>query len=475
MKVRTRFAPSPTGFIHIGNVYSALFSYAFAKRHGGDFILRIEDTDKKRYVAGAEKVVYQGLAWLGLTPDEGPEQGGPFGPYRQSERLTLYRQAAEELIKKGHAYYCFCSQKRLEEVRKKAQRERKQPMYDRCCRSIGLSEARRRVERGEKAVIRMKIPDNEKIVVDDLIRGRIVFDSSLIDDQVLLKADGFPTYHLAVVVDDHLMKISHVIRGEGWLSSTPKHILLYRWFGWQAPVFFHNPILRNPDRSKMGKRKGATSLSWYREEGFLPEALLNFLALLGWSHPEEKEIFSLDEFINHFDLKDVDPVGPVFDLRKLEWMNGVYIRQKTSQELARLLKPFLPQVKADQLLKLAPLIKERIKRLSQAKELAGFLWSSPACNREDLIQKEADRKKVKGMLEGAKRIIKEIGVEKSKEVQEALFQLIEKNGWKMGDFFMVLRVAVCGRRITPPIVESLSLIGKEETVKRLNLALKRLK
>jgi len=474
MTVRTRFAPSPTGFIHVGSVYGIMLDYAFAKKHGGQFILRIEDTDRKRFVKGAEEKIYQALEWLGLTPNESPKHGGPYGPYRQSERLDIYQKYAQKLIEKGHAYYCFCSPERLEKVREEQRKRGQMPMYDRHCRQLSLEEAKKRIAKGEKAVIRMKVPDSQKIIVPDLLRGEIVFDSKMIDDQVLIKSDGFPTYHLAVVVDDHLMKITHVVRGEEWLPSAPKHVLLYQYFGWPMPVFVHTPTLRNPDRSKMSKRLGHTSLDWYREQGFLPEALLNFLALLGWSHPEEKEIFSFDEFIRLFDLKDINPIGPVFDLKKLEWMNGVYIRQKSDQELTKLLEPFLSEMTRDQIIQTVPLIKERIKKLADASDLLEFVWRRVDYDQEFLLQKGLTKDQAKEMLLEAKQIIEAIGVNQTEKLQQKLLNLIAEKNWNTGAFFMVFRIAICGKKVTPPIVESLPLIGQEETISRLNFALQKL-
>ncbi len=466
MRVKTRFAPSPTGFIHVGSAYSALLDYAFARKHRGEFFLRIEDTDKKRYVKETEEMIYKGLEWLGLKPD------GEL--IRQSERLGIYKKYAEGLVEKGYAYYCFCSLERLEEIRQKKRKKSQPPMYDRLCRKINLKKAKERIAKGEGYVIRMIIPDNEKIVVNDLIRGEVVFDSDLIDDQILLKADGFPTYHLAAIVDDHLMKITHVIRGEEWLPSAPKHVLLYQYFGWKMPIFMHTPTLRNPDKSKLSKRKSHTSLGWYQEQGFLPEVLLNFLALLGWSHPEEKEIFSLDEFIRLFDLKDVSPIGPVFDLTKLEWMNGVYIRSKKNSELAELLKPFLPKMTPKQIAIAVPLIKERIKKLSEARDLLEFIWSCREPSRKLLLQRGLNKKQAKEMLKKTKEIISKVGIENTERLQKRLLQLIKENNWNTGAFFMLFRIAVTGKKITPPIIESLLLIGQEEVLKRLDSAVKKL-
>lgn len=474
MKVRTRFSPSPTGIVHLGSTYQILIDYAFAKRNKGKFIVRIEDTDQNRYVAGAEEKVYEALKWLNITPDESPIHGGKFGPYRQSERLTLYKKYAEELIEKGFAYYCFCAEERLKKARESCLKEKKPPKYDRLCCQLSLAEAKKRIAGGEKAAIRMKIPDNEKIKVYDLVRGEIIFDSNLLDDQIILKSDSFPTYHLAVVVDDHLMEITHTVRGQEWLPSAPKHFLLYRYFGWQPPQIFHTPVILDPAGGKLSKRKGHNSLFWFKENGFLSEALLNFLALLGWSHPKEKEVFSLDEFISLFDLKDMSAVAPVFDLTKLEWMNGEYIRAKSNSELVELLKPFLPELNEKQLMIAAPLIKERIKTLKEARELLEFVWTCPDCPRELLLSKVKDCEIAKEMLIVAKEIIEKFGIDETKKLQEEMLKIIKEKGWNTGCFFMVLRVAVCAKTITPPILESLPLIRKEETLARIEKAIKKL-
>jgi len=475
MKVRTRFAPSPTGFLHIGNVYSALLDFAFARKHRGKFILRIEDTDLKRYVKGAEEKIYRWLKWLGIEPDEGPQKGGPYGPYRQSERLSLYRRYAEELVQKGKAYYCFCSPERLEKVRKEKQKQGLPPMYDRHCRRLSLQEAKERIKKGEKYVIRMKIPDREKIVVSDLIRGEVVFDSRVVDDQVLIKSDGYPTYHLAVVVDDHLMKITHVIRGEDWLSSAPKHFLLYRYFGWQPPVFVHTAIIRNPDKSKMSKRQGHASLQWYIDEGYLPEALINFLCLLGWSHPQEKEIFSLSEFIKYFKLQDLSSVGPVFDLRKLDWMNGVYIRQKSDQALVQLIKPFAPRGMSDTLIKQTiPLVKERMRKLAEYPDLVDFLVKEPKVEQKLLIKKGADKETIKKQLKISLASLEKVRSWQAAVLEKLLRGLAEKYEWHRGKYLMMLRICLTGRTVTPPLFETMALLGREKTLRRIEKTTKEL-
>lgn len=465
-RVRTRFAPSPTGFLHVGSAYSALLGFAFARKNKGQFVVRIEDTDLKRYVKGAEEVIYEGLEWLGITPDESPKAGGPFSPYRQSERLDLYKRYAHELIKKGHAYFCFCSPERLAKARKAMQAKGLPPMYDKKCRRLKREEAARRAKK-EKYVIRLKVPENEEIVVDEPIRGKVTFDSNLVDDQVLLKSDGFPTYHLAVVVDDHLMQISHVVRGEEWLSSAPKHYLLYQFFGWEPPLYFHTAIIRNPDRSKLSKRAGHTSLMWYKEQGYLPEALVNFLCLLGWSHPQGEEVFDFSQFLKVFDLKDLSPVGPVFDLTKLNWLNGVYIRQKSDSELAELLKDFVPKGASTTLInQTVPLVKERMEKLSDYQDLAGFFFERPK------VKKDLFEKNVKIHLLQAIEVLKKLKKWEEKEITNALQNLVNKKGWGMGKFFMNFRIALAGSRTTPPITDSVAILGQKETLARLQNCLK---
>ena len=336
--VRVRIAPSPTGSPHIGTMYQALFNYSWAKKNNGRFFVRIEDTDRERFVEGAEEEIFNTLDWIGMPEDESPRRDGGYGPYRQSERLDIYKKYAEELLEKGGAYKCFCSKERLETLRS-AQTQAKQPiMYDRKCRSLSQGELKE--NEGKLYVLRLKVPEEGKLIVRDEIRGNIEFDPFLIEDSVLIKSDGFPTYHFAVVADDHLMKVTHVIRGEEWLSSYPKHVMLYDFFGWEKPYFYHTPNLRNPDKSKLSKRHGHASVNWYRQQGFLPEAILNFLALMGWSHPQEKEEFDLLEFISLFDPKDLKPVGPIFDITKLEWLNGVYVRKLSSEDLRQRLMYF---------------------------------------------------------------------------------------------------------------------------------------
>ena len=465
--VRTRVAISPTGYPHIGTIYQVLFDYAFAKRHGGSFIVRIEDTDQKRLVPDAEKKVFEALDWFGLEENESVRKGGPYSPYRQSDSLSLYQQFAKELVKKGHAYYCFCSKERLEEIRKKMQAEKKVPMYDKLCLRLSKEEINKKIKEHNSWVIRLKVPENKQIIVKDEIRGKIVFDSNTVDDQVLLKSDGFPTYFLAVVVDDHLMKITHMARGEEWLTSAPKVKLLYEFFNWKEPVFIHTPIIRNPDRSKFSKRQGHTNVLWYQKQGFLPEAILNYLALMGWSHPKGKDIFSLSEFIKLFDFKDIKVVGPIFDLKKLEWMNGEYLRKlkvnpPTGGLKLKVLEFIGKKYPEDIVEKTIPLIQERIKKLSDYLPLCEFFFKPPLTYEVNLADK-------KGLL---KKIYDELGkIEnwKAEVIGEKMQDLAKKEGIKTGEFFMILRVAITGKKISPPLNESMEILGKKESLERVKI------
>jgi len=337
-QIRVRFAPSPTGFLHVGGLRTALYNYLFARSGGGRLVLRIEDTDQSRKVEGAMENLIQTLKWAGIEYDEGPGLGGESGPYIQSERLQIYHEQARRLIGLGHAYYCFCTPERLEELRKRQLAEKLNPGYDRHCRNLSQDVVADRLKAGERHVIRMKVPTEGELSLDDVIRGRVTISHDMLDDQVLVKSDGYPTYHLAVVVDDHMMGITHVIRGEEWLPSTPKHVLLYRYFGWDLPVYAHLPLLLNPDRSKLSKRQGDVAVEEYRAKGFLPEALVNFVALLGWNPGDDREIFTLDDLVSEFTLERVGKSGAIFNLEKLNWLNFQHLRRKSDASLLELVK-----------------------------------------------------------------------------------------------------------------------------------------
>ena len=461
--IRTRIAPSPTGLdLHIGNAYTALINYVFAKKHRGQFIVRIEDTDRKRLVDGSEERILESLKWLGIPHDEGPDIGGTYSPYRQSERLPTYKKYAEELVKKGHAYYCFCTANRLQETREKQESNHEPPMYDGLCKTITPVEAKKRKENGEECVIRLNVPDTGTTTFHDRIRGDISFENKLIDDQVLLKSDGFPTYHLGVVVDDHVMEISHIIRGEEWISSTPKHILLYTYFGWELPEFAHVSVLRNPDKSKLSKRKNPVWVSDYRKKGYLPEAMKNYFSLMAWSHPEEKELFTVSEFIKVFKLEDIQTTAPVFDQEKLRWMNGEYVRRKSDEDLAALIYQHvntLTQKNKPTVMKIIPLVRERMKILSEFESLAGFFFERP---------KEYERPLKDVPLKVGQDALK-ICDWNYDAMEKAIREASDKAGMKAKDVFMELRVAVTGKTVGPPLLESLEILGKDETMTRLNV------
>ncbi len=464
--IRTRAAISPTGYPHIGTIYQVLFDYAFAHRHKGKFIVRIEDTDKERTVADAEEKVFMALDWFGLIEDESIRKEGPYKPYRQSDRLDIYKKYAEELINNNKAYYCFCSKERLDKLRQELQKEGKVPMYDKHCLKLNKEEIKQKLAKNESYVIRLNIPNNIQIKIKDELRGEITFESNSVDDQVLMKSDGYPTYFLAVVVDDHLMKITHMVRGEEWLTSSAKIVLLYEYFGWEKPIFIHTPIIRNPDRSKFSKRQGHTSVSWYQEQGFLPEAILNYLSLMGWSHPDGKEIFPLDEFIRRFDFKDIKPIGPVFDLMKLEWMNGMYIRQSQKSKVKSEILKFYKEknIELDEVLveKTIPLIQDRIKKLSDYLPLCEFFFKTPEKYEVDLTGKKEFFEKVYAELE-------KVNDWKADLIGEVLVNLAKKLEIKNPQFFMDMRLIITGKKISPPLNESMEILGKEECLKRLTL------
>ena len=462
--VRTRIAPSPTGEdIHIGNLYTALINWTWAKKNKGKFIVRIEDTDRSRLVKESEKKILQTLKDYGLNYDEGPDVGGPDKPYRQSERLSLYKKYSQELLDKGTAYYCICSKQRLDELRTIQQKHKQIPKYDKHC-LVRQKEVKEEIKKGKTYVIRLNVPSGREIKFQDVIRGEIKVVSDNLDDQVLIKSDGFPTYHLGVVVDDHLMEISHVIRAEEWLSSTPKHILLFEAFDWTPPIFAHVPILRNPDRSKLSKRKNPVWASWYLKQGYLPEAVLNYLALMGWSHPKQKEIFSLDEFVKVFDLKKVKSVGPAFDPIKLEWMNGEYIRQMKNEKLMMKILEFIRNNYSEEVVeKTIPLVRERMKKLSDYMFLCEFFFEKPKRHEVDLTAKKELLKKMHDELT-------KISNWKADKIGEKMQGLAKKEGVKTGEFFMTLRVAITGKKISPTLNESMEILRKEECLHRLKLS-----
>ena len=472
--VRVRIAPSPTGDPHVGTAYIALFNLCWARQTGGKFVLRIEDTDRARSSRESERAIFAALRWLSLNYDEGPDVGGPFGPYRQSERTEIYQREVRKLLDSGHAYRCFCTPERLAQVRE-AQKAAKGPLqYDGTCRRLDPAEAARRAAAGEPHVIRLAVPHEGETSFHDVLRGAITFQNQTIDDQVLLKSDGFPTYHLASVVDDHLMEITHVCRAEEWITSTPKHVLLYRAFGWEAPEFIHMPLLRNRDRSKISKRKNPTSLDWYRREGYLPEALVNFLALMGYSMADGREIFSLPDMIAGFAWERVNTSGPVFDLEKLDWLNGEYIRALGAKDFAARVRAggYVPAEFTDaQLVAAAWMIQERVKKLSEVAAMEYF-WKPLPYDAAELLPKMMDKPlhdaaATAHALRRASAEIESLPEWSTKALEEAARNVSAEIGWKPQELFMSLRVAVTGRTVSTPLFETMEVLGREKTMKRL--------
>lgn len=468
--VRTRVAPSPTGIAHVGTLYIALFNYAFAKQNNGQFIVRSEDTDRSRYVEGAEELVLSALKWAGITPDEDVEKGGPYGSYRQSERLEIYQRYAQKLVAAGQAYYCFATPEELRQMREEQMKAGRPPKYDGRYRDYPLEEAKKRIDKGESHVIRLKVPSG-KTKWHDLIRGEVEIDHQQIDDQVLIKSDGYPTYHLAVVVDDHLMKISHIIRGEEWISSTPKHIILYDLFGWEKPQFAHMPLLRNRDKSKLSKRKNDVSISSYQQQGILPEALINYLMLLGWSHPQKKEVISLLEFVNSFTFDRMQKTGPVFDTEKLRWLNGKYIREiiSTDDLIKRLHKFISKDFPTELTSQVLPLIRERLFLLSEFDELTDFFYQDIQIDK-DLLIKKADAQLVSSQIETTVKKLESISNWSAESIEKEIRNLQAENNWQKSQFFMMLRLAVTGKKQTPPLFETMAVIDRTTVLKRLQQA-----
>ncbi len=474
---RLRVAPSPTGDPHVGTAYMSLFNLAWARRTGGAFVLRIEDTDRARYVASSEQQIFDTLRWLGLDWSEGPDVGGPYAPYRQSERLDTYRPYVDQLIAAGHAYECWCSTERLAQMRAEQQASKQANTgYDRLC--LGKTREERAALPGftETPVVRMLIPDDVETTFDDLVRGPVA--APLPDDQVILKTDGFPTYHLAVVVDDHLMGITHVVRGEEWISSTPKHILLYRWLGWDVPAFAHMPLLRNTDKSKISKRKNpAARLEWFREQGYLPEALRNFLQLLGYAGEDDNEVQSFEDFVDAFEWAKVNTVGPVFDVDKLNWLNGHYIRALSPEALADRIVEHLAHTgvwaspsaaDVERLRAATPLIQERLVLLSEALEKVQFLFTPDA----DMVLDEASvaalPDNAADIVDASLAVLEGLPTWDDASIQAALrARLVDDLGIKPKFAFGPVRVGVTGSRVSPPLFESMVILGRESSLARL--------
>ncbi len=469
MNVKTRFPPSPTGYLHVGSLRTALYNYLFAKKHKGTFLLRIEDTDKERLVKGATDALIKTLKEVGLDFDE--------GPFVQSERLDIYKEHAQKLIDQESAYYCFCSKERLDDLRKQQQIAKLQTKYDRECLKLSKAERAERVERGEEHVIRLKVPEGETTFEDE-IRGSITIKNSEIDDQVLVKADGFPTYHLAVVVDDHLMDVTHVIRGEEWISSVPKHVILYNAFGFPLPKFAHLPLILNPDKSKLSKRQGDVAVEDYLKKGFLSEALINFVALLGFNPTGDREVYSVEELIKAFDLKKINKGGAVFDQTKLAWMNGQYLQSKTIEELLELAKPFVQsKVDGEMLKKILKVEKTRLDTLSELSEIIEQYVSLPDFDASVLIWKKADKEDAKAQLEKIAAFLqglKDSDFDSADLIESAIKKYIIDNDLQNGNVLWPLRVALSGKEKSPSPFELLWVLGRGEGLNRIKTSIEKL-
>ncbi len=484
--MRVRMAPSPTGPLHIGTARTSLYNFLAARHAGGTFVLRIEDTDVARSTVEYERDILDNLHWLGLSWDEGPqvaggEDVGAHGPYRQSERMAIYAAEAERLLASGAAYRCWCTADELEAVRREQEARREAPRYNGRCLSLTDAEIAAFEAEGRRAAIRFRVTP-ETIRFDDLIRGEVEFDNALLGDFVIVRNDGMPLYHFTVVVDDEAMGITHVLRGEDHLSNTPKHIALFRALGYREPAFGHIPLILNPDRSKMSKRKLQTALTAYRVDGYLPEAMVNFLAFLGWSPGTEEEIFGLDELAARFEVTKVHKGGAVFDRERLDHLNGVYIRALSDEQLALRLRPWVPEALLDDdLLRIVPLVKERLVRLADVVELIGFVWEPDDVvagwyEPEQLSPKKGGPSEARAALEGALALVDELDeADFSADLLEQRFrEAADAAGMKAGDFFSPIRVAVTGRTVSPPLFASLELLGRDRALDRIRVALDRL-
>ena len=467
--IRVRVAPSPTGDPHVGTAYIGLINYLYAKQRDGKFVLRIEDTDRTRFVPTSEQMIFDALRWLGLNWDEGPDVGGLYGPYRQSERTEIYREHADKLLANGTAYRCFCTAEELEAARQKQIAAKLPPRYSGTCRELSQAQITANIAAGKPFVIRMKVPTEGSTTFTDELRGAITFDHFNVDDQVLLKSDGYPTYHLANVVDDYLMRITDVIRAEEWISSTPKHVLLYQSFGWPMPRFWHMPLLRNIDKSKISKRKNPVSLVYYRQAGFLPQAVLNFLGLMGGGMPADmnngSEKFTLHEMVQHFDVKNIRVAGPVFDLTKLKWLNGEYIRALSPADFYAALRSTV--LSDEYLSEIAALIQTRIEVLGQFGDLTNFFFADNV-----LPSPEVFLPKKRTIEETLAFAAEQLGVLEATDwtfeaLEPALKKLGEDKQWSVKENFMLLRAIVTGGTMSPPLLESLIVFGKARTLDRM--------
>ena len=490
-EVRVRFAPSPTGYVHIGSLRTALYDYLFAKNKGGKYILRVEDTDRSRYVEGSIENLIESLLWAGIEHDEGVfiedgkiVQKGEYGPYVQSERLDIYKKYVEELIEKGHAYHCFCSKERLDKVREEQKSQGFTPKYDGHCKNISLEEAKKRIENGEEYVIRLKLPENEDITFHDAVRGDVTINTREIDDQVLMKSDGFPTYHFAVVIDDYLMKITHIIRGEEWLTSTPKHVYLYKIFGWEEPEYIHLPTVLNKDKKKLSKRQGDVSVADFKDKGYLPEALVNYLALVGWSPDSNKEKYSMDELIEEFSVDRVSNAGGVFDKDKLNWVNGQYIRESDVEKITTLAIPHLIEAgyiteddvknRYDWIKRMISAVQERMSYISEVVEKVEFFFVNEIKPEDETVEEMLKGEQVPELLKAFKEEVEQIE-EVTEEFAGSIFKVLKKNtGIKGKNLFMPIRATVTGQLHGPDLDNILMVLGKQNILKRIEYVEKNL-
>lgn len=490
--VRVRFAPSPTGDLHVGGARTALFNWLFARRYGGEFILRIEDTDRKRLVGQSIAGILDSLNWLGLTWDEGPGVEGPCAPYFQSERLELYREHVDQLVRAGAAYACFCSPERLEQLREAQMARGVPPGYDRSCRSLTVEQIEELRAQGITPVIRFKMPDSDSTTVVDVLRGEIRYENRLLEDAVMMKSDGFPTYHLANVVDDHFMGISHVMRGEEWIPSAPLHMQLYRAFGWEPPILAHLPLILNPNgKGKLSKRQGAVGVLEYKQQGYVPEALINYLALVGWSYDHQREIFSIDDLVELFSLERVSPSPARFSFEKLAWMNQHYINHiLTLDDVARRCVPYLQaaglvtEAAGDPdssefgfVRDVVALVKDRLKLLTEVSELTAFFFTEGTEDYavESLIPRKTTPEAVLNALERARESLGEADFSNEADLEERLRGLAEELGLKAGQLFMPIRVAITGRTVSPGLFETLRVLGQDRSLARVDTAIEKLR
>lgn len=486
--VRVRFAPSPTGHTHIGSGRTALYNYLLARQTGGTFILRIEDTDQKRYVPGSEKELMDGLSWLGINWDEGPGVGGPHEPYYQSQRRDIYQEYARKLIESGHAYYCFCSPERLELVRKEQLRQKENPRYDGLCRQLAPDEAAARVARGESFVVRFKVPETGSVTFHDYIRGDITVDHSALDDHVLIKSDGLALYHLAAMVDDHLMGITHVIRGSEWLSTFPLHVLILRAFGWKEPEWIHLSVFLKPSgKGKMAKREAATLIqdghSIFIKDmetlGYIPEGVVNWIALMGWSFDDRTEFFTMKDLIEKFNLEHLNPSPSAINFSKLDYFNGLHIRNLSREDLFRRLEPVIGdagyQFNSDTLYQAIPIIRERLVTLDDVIPVAGFFFKDdiePDIN--DLIGDQLTASESAIIARKSVEILSSLPQVTKELAEPPMRMLVEALNLSAGQVFGILRVAVTGQKVSPPLFESMEIIGKEKVLQRIQNAITKL-